>query len=381
MIYFDNASTSFPKAVGLGDAIAEFIEKYSVNINRGSYSSAFKVEELVFDCRCKLAKLFHCTDCKNIIFTANVTLALNMVMKGFLKAGDHVLVSEVEHNAIMRPLKQLSKLGVSFSKIPCDAFGQLRIDKLEELIQKNTKALICTHASNVCCSILPIEELGKICKEKGLAFIVDAAQTAGVLDIDMQSMHISALCFTGHKALLGPQGIGGFALRDDFAGKLTPLISGGTGSFSDSEEVPELLPDKFESGTLNLPGIVGLNHALDFIASIGTDKIHAHEMALCKRFIEGLKKINGLKIIGLPGTENRTAVVSVTIFGKDLALAAFDLENKYNIQTRTGLHCAPGAHKVLGSFPEGGIRFSFSYFNTMEEIDYCLKALQEIASS
>lgn len=378
MIYFDNAATSFPKAPNVGGSMANFIEKYAVNINRGSYTSAFKIEELVFDCRCKLAKLFNCPDCKNIIFTTNVTFALNMVIKGFLKPGDHVLVSEMEHNAVMRPIKQLEAQGVSVSRIPCDGFGYIRNDKLKDLIQGNTKALICTHSSNICGSIMPIEELGAVCLEHNMEFIVDAAQSAGVLDIDMEKMNISALCFTGHKSLMGPQGIGGFAVTDSFASKLNPLISGGTGSFSDSEEVPLILPDKFEAGTLNLPGIIGLNTALDYIERVGIENIHEHELSLTSYFLEGLKKIEGIKILGSPNIENRTAVVSIIVKSKDLALMSFDLENKYGIQVRTGLHCAPNAHKALGSFPEGSIRFSFSYHNTKEEVNICLDALKAI---
>lgn len=378
MIYLDNSSTSFPKAPNVAQSMFSYIEKYAVNINRGSYNAAFELEEKVFDCRNKLAKLFSCPDCKNIIFTNNVTTSLNMLIKGFAKKGDHILVSAMEHNAVMRPLNQLKNDGVEFTRIPCDESGFLLMDTLDNLLKPNTKAIICTHVSNVCGSIMPIKKLGDFCKKHKLYLIVDAAQSAGVLNIDMQSMNISALCFTGHKALLASQGIGGFAITDEFASKLNPLISGGTGSFSDSEDIPQILPDKFEAGTLNLPAIIGLSTALDFLNTVGIENIYKHEMTLCSHFINGLKKIDGIRILGIKDIHNRTAVVSITTDKKDLALISFDLENKYNILVRTGLHCAPNAHKCLGSFPLGSIRFSFSYFNTLEEIDYTLFALKDI---
>ena len=378
MIYLDNSSTSFPKAPNVGKKMAEFIENYAVNINRGSYKIAFDLEEKIFDCRNKLSRLFSCSDTKNIIFTNNITTSLNFIIKGLLKTGDHVLISSMEHNAIMRPLQQLSEQGISFSKIPCNKYGFLKLSEIKNLIQSNTKAIICTHVSNVSGNIMPLTEIGKICREYNIDFVVDTAQSAGILPINMALMNISALCFTGHKGLLGPQGIGGFAITDAFASKISPLISGGTGSFSDSEDVPNILPDRFEAGTLNLPGIIGLNTALDFLEKTGIENIHKYEMKLCSHFLEGIKKIDGISILGSVNIRKRTAVVSITTKLKDLAILAFELENDYGIQVRTGLHCSPNAHKTLGSFPNGSIRFSFSYFNTIEEIDICLAALTKI---
>lgn len=381
MIYFDNSSTSFPKAPGLGENICNFITNTAVNINRGSYENAFKVEEEVFDCRLKLANLFNCKDCKNIIFTNNVTTSLNIILKGFLHTNDHVLLSSMEHNAIMRPLNQLNKQGLDYTLIPCDKYGYICIDDIKKLVKKNTKAIICTHVSNVCGTIMPIKEVGQICKELGLYFIVDAAQSAGAIDIDIQKMNISALCFTGHKALLGPQGIGGFAITDEFANKISPIISGGTGSFSDEINIPNILPDKFEAGTLNLPGIIGLNTSLDFINKIGISNIYKHEIELTDYFLGKLKEIKKIKILGYDNIYNRSSVISIIIEDKDLSEIGFLLEKNYSIQVRTGLHCAPMAHKALGSFPNGSIRFSFSYFNTKSEVKKAVEALKFLSNN
>ena len=256
-IYFDNSSTSFPKAPNVGRAMGEFIENGAFNINRGSYEGAYEAGSAVLDTREMLKDLFNCPNSKNVVFTPSVTYSLNFFIKGFLKPGDHVLVTSVEHNAVMRPLVQMEKLGVEFDAVPCDEEGGVTADDFRAYIKENTKAIITTHASNVCGTIIPIEEIGALCKEKGLVYAVDTAQTAGILNIDMQKANIDFLAFTGHKGLLGPQGIGGFIASDKLEGLIEPVISGGTGSLSDSEEIPDFLPDRFESGTLNLPGIIG----------------------------------------------------------------------------------------------------------------------------
>lgn len=377
-IYLDNASTTFPKAPNVANAMSNYITNYGININRGSYALAYDVEDIIYTTRQRLNTLFNGHDPSHVTFTQNVTMSLNMVIKGLLKAGDHVLVSSMEHNAVMRPLTQLLDQGITFDIIPCDKTGSVQLESIEALIRPNTAAVIINHASNVCGTIQPIESIGAICKEHDLYFIVDAAQTAGVIPIDVKACHIDALCFTGHKGLLGPQGIGGIIFTKEIAQTLTPLIDGGTGSFSHLETMPTHMPDAFEAGTLNLPGIIGLNEGVSYIESVGMENIHNHERALTKAFLEGLRSITGVNIIGKQGILDRTAVVSITIDDMDAASIAYELESKYHIMTRVGLHCAPRAHQALGTYPEGTVRFSFGYANTLEDVESALSALHTI---
>lgn len=380
-IYLDNASTTFPKAPNVASAMADYITNCGININRGSYSLAYDVEDIIYTTRQRLHTLFNGHDPSHVIFTQNVTMSLNMVIKGLLKAGDHVLVSSMEHNAVMRPLTQLLDEGITFDTIPCDSTGSIQMDSIEPLIRPNTVALIINHASNVCGTIQPLKSIGQICKAHNLQFIVDAAQTAGVIPIDVKACHIDALCFTGHKGLLGPQGIGGIILTKEMAQNLTPLIAGGTGSFSHLETMPTHMPDAFESGTLNLPGIIGLNEGLAYIESQGMENIHNHELALTQAFLEGLQSIDGINIVGKQNIQDRTAVVSITIDGMDPANIAYELESTYHIMTRVGLHCAPRAHQTLGTYPEGTVRFSFGYANTHKDVESALSALNTIVKS
>ena len=377
-IYLDNASTSFPKAPTVATAMSDYITNRGININRGSYALAYDVEDIIYTTRQRLNTLFNGHDPSHVIFTQNVTMSLNMVIKGLLKSGDHVLVSSMEHNAVMRPLTQLLDKGITFDTIPCDSTGFIQMDSIEPLIRPNTVALIINHASNVCGTIQPLESIGPICKAHNLQFIVDAAQTAGVIPIDVKACHIDALCFTGHKGLLGPQGIGGIILTKEMAQTLTPLIAGGTGSFSHLETLPTHMPDAFESGTLNLPGIIGLNEGLAYIESQGMENIHNHELVLTQSFLEGLQSIDGINIVGKQNIQDRTAVVSITIDGMDPASIAYELEYTYHIMTRVGLHCAPRAHQTLGTYPEGTVRFSFGYANTHEDVVSALSALHRI---
>lgn len=379
-IYLDNASTSFPKAPTVATAMSDYITNRGININRGSYALAYDVEDIIYTTRQRLHTLFNGHDPSHVIFTQNVTMSLNIVIKGLLKAGDHVLVSSMEHNAVMRPLTQLLDKDITFDTIPCDSTGYIQMESIEPLIRPNTVALIINHASNVCGTIQPLESIGPICKAHNLQFIVDTAQTAGVIPIDVKACHIDALCFTGHKGLLGPQGIGGIILTKEMAQNLTPLIAGGTGSFSHLETMPTHMPDAFEAGTLNLPGIIGLNEGLSYIESQGMENIHNHELALTQAFLEGLQSIDVVNIIGKQDIQDRTAVVSITIDGMDPASIAYELESTYHIMTRVGLHCAPRAHQTLGTDPEGTVRFSFGYANTIEDIEAALSALRAIAN-
>ena len=380
-IYLDNASTTFPKAPTVATAMSDYITNRGININRGSYALAYDVEDIIYTTRQRLHPLFNGHDPAHVIFTQNVTMSLNMVIKGLLKAGDHVLVSSMEHNAVMRPLTQLLDKGIAFDTIPCDPTGSIQIESIEPLIRPNTVALIINHASNVCGTIQPLESIGPICKTHNLQFIVDAAQTAGVIPIDVKACHIDALCFTGHKGLLGPQGIGGIILTKEMAQNLTPLIAGGTGSFSHLETMPTHMPDAFEAGTLNLPGIIGLNEGLAYIESQGMDNIHNHELALTQAFLEGLQSIDGINIVGKQNIQDRTAVVSITIDGMDPANIAYELESTYHIMTRVGLHCAPRAHQTLRTYPEGTVRFSFGYANTHKDVESALSALHRIVKN
>lgn len=381
-IYFDNASTTFPKPSSVPEAMYEYMTQIGCNINRGCYESAYKTEEYVYETRQELCDLFHGQDSRNVVFTKNVTESLNILLKGFLKAGDHVITSSMEHNAVMRPLVQLEKMGIEFSRVPCRCDGTLPAEDLSSFIKPNTKAVVMTHASNVCGTLLPVQEIGSFCKAKGIRFFVDAAQTGGVYPFNMEEMNIDGLAFTGHKGLLGPQGIGGFILRPDLCASIEPLLSGGTGSISHTEEIPDFMPDRFESGTMNIPGIVGLRAALLWLKDTEIDVVREHELSLTDYFLSGLRRLDGngehIRIIGKEGTAGRTGVVSLQTIHQDLAQVAWELDDTYGIMTRVGLHCAPSAHKTLGTYPTGTIRFSFGWWNTTEEIDSALNAMDAI---
>ena len=398
-IYLDNAATSFPKPEEVPKAVYDYMTKLGTNVNRGGYATAYDTESVVFECRELIGALFHAPDYKNVVFTRNITESLNVVLKGLLHSGDHVIVSSMEHNAVMRPIRQLEKKGVSFTRAQCESDGSLKPEKLFACLRPDTKAVVMTHASNVFGTMLPIQEVGAFCKENGLVFILDSAQTAGVFPIDMEKMHIDILCFTGHKGLLGPQGIGGFILRDELVLKIEPLISGGTGSLSNVETVPEFMPDRFEAGTPNLPGIFGLHAALNWLRKLGEkslsaelfttehcfsaalEKISEHEMHLTEEFLtllEPLEKEGKLKIIGKKDTEMRTGVVSIQTLTRELSDTAFQLDTRYGIMTRVGLHCAPSAHKTMGTYPTGTIRFSFGFANTDKEVKLAIDALMEL---
>ena len=377
-IYLDNASTTFPKPVCVPEAMLRYITGCGSNIARGGYSAAYSAEEMVFETRERICSLFGGEDSRCVVFTKNVTESLNVLLKGLLRPGDHVLVSSMEHNAVMRPLRQLEAQGVSFSRIPCRADGTLIAEAAEPLLRPSTRAVVMTHASNVCGTLLPIAEMGELCRRHGLLFLVDSAQTAGVFPIDMHAMHISALAFTGHKGLYGPQGTGGFVLRPELAAQLTPLIAGGTGSMSHTEFMPDFLPDRFEAGTMNLPGLAGLHAALGFLSETGMDAIRAHEAALTERFLAALRPMAAegrVRLLGHPGAEGRTGVVSIQTPGRDPAWTAEALDTRFGVQTRVGLHCAPSAHRTLGTFPTGTLRFSFGWFNTEADIDAAAAAL------
>lgn len=379
-IYFDQAATSFPKAPGIAEVIRYYLEEVGVNINRGVYQSALSTEEIIVETREAICRLFQFDKPQNIIFTLNITHALNYLLKGILKENDHCLVSSMEHNAVMRPLEQLAAKGVSYTRIQADSEGYLNPLDVKTSLRPNTRVVVMIHASNVSGTVMPLAEIGKICRECGLVFIIDTAQTAGSLEIDFYGLNADALAFTGHKGLLGPQGIGGFVLTKQLAESMEPLISGGTGSLSDREEIPPFLPDKFEAGTLNIPGILGLHRALGYLESEGLENIHQQAMSLTGLFLEGIQNMPGIQIIGPRGIKDRVSVVSLDFLGRDNGAVAYSLEKLYGIMTRSGLHCAPSAHQTLGTFPQGTVRFSFNHFNTVREVYYALDAINKIRS-
>lgn len=377
-IYLDNAATSFPKPPEVAAGVLDYIQNNGCNVNRGGYASAYGAAETVLETRERLCELFGFKNPHGVIFTANVTTSLNVVLKGLFRAGDHLLVTAMEHNAVMRPLTQLEACGVSFSRIPCDDCGRLLLDRIEPLLRENTRAVVMTHASNVCGTLMPIEQVGEICRRRGITLIVDCAQTAGAVEIDMEKMQIDLLAFTAHKGLLAPQGLGGFLVSDELAAKIDPLIAGGTGSFSHLETMPEQLPDRFEPGTLNLPAIYGLNAALGYIKKRGIKNIRAHELEMLEKLTGGLRGDERVRIVAPLLPEEKTGVLSLDFLGRDNAEIAYALDSEYGIMTRCGLHCAPNAHKTLGTYPQGTVRLSVGVFTTNEEIDYAVRAIRKL---
>jgi cysteine desulfurase family protein len=377
-VYLDNGATSFPKAPGVGEAMADYLKNNGANVNRGTYSRASSAAMTVLDTRDQLMQLFHFPgEETEVVFTPGHTYGLNQILCGFLKPGDHVVVSSMEHNAVMRPLIVLQERGVEFSRIPADRAGRTRAEDLLPLLRENTRLVLVNHASNVSGTVFPLEETAEICRQKGLPLAVDAAQTAGHREVDFAKLHLAALSVPGHKGLLGPQGIGALLLDKSFAEQLCPIVTGGTGSASDSERQPDYMPDRFESGTMNLPGIFGLNASLSFILERGVDSLEQHDRKLTDRFLQQLEGLP-LRIAGPGSSGEQVGVVSLDFTGQDNGEIAYRLEKDYGIMTRVGLHCAPNAHKTLGTFPQGTVRFSFGYATTEEEIDYAVNAVREL---
>lgn len=377
-VYLDNGSTSFPKAPGVAEAMSHFITEVGCNISRGGYETAYDLGDTIFETRSMLCRMFNFSEEKYVVFTPSVTYSLNFVIKGLLKSGDHVIMSSMEHNAVARPCQSLKDFGVEVTIVPCDRDGVLDIDAFKNSFKENTKLVVMSHASNVCGTVLDAEEVGKICKEKGVIFALDAAQSAGVINIDFEKFNLSALCLTGHKGLLGPQGTGALLLRHELAEALDPVISGGTGSASHLLTMPEFMPDKFEAGTLNLPGIIGLNASLEYIRRVGIDTIFETEKQLAQLFIEEIDKLPNVKIIGVRDWNKRVGTVSLDFESIDNAEVSFILDSEYGIMTRCGLHCAPLAHQTLGTYPQGTVRFAFGHKNTEEDVEYAVSAIRKI---
>ena len=376
MIYLDNAATAYPKAPDVARETARCLTEMGGSMGRGSYAAATQNALTALSVREALCVLTGMEDAECCALTPGATWSINMAVLGFLRPGDHVLISSLEHNAVVRPLSLIE--GIEVECVPCDASGVTDPEDFTRRIRPNTRLVILNHASNVTGTIQPARAIGGICAARGVKFLLDAAQTAGHLDLS--DIPADAVALPGHKGLLGPEGIGALAMKRDFAETLRPIIAGGTGSRSDSPQQPDFLPDKLEPGTLNLPGIYGLNAALDFILS-NQVSVFVHDRVLCARFLDGLSQIRGIRVPGGFDAATRVAVVSVAFERVDNAAAALRLETEFGIMTRCGLHCAPAAHHAYGTYPAGAVRFSIGWANTEEDIDKALRAVEEIAGS
>lgn len=376
MIYFDNAATTLQKPVEVIEAVQKALLTLG-NAGRGAHAPTLQAARTVYDTRVKLAKLFNIANPAQIAFTCNATEALNIAIQGLFKAGDHVLSSEAEHNSVLRPLYLQESAGVEVSFLPLDACGRIDYADLENKVQANTKAIVINHASNVTGNVNDLQKLSAIAKRHKLLLVVDASQTAGTLPIDVQTMGIDVLCFTGHKGLLGPQGTGGIYVGENV--KLPSLKVGGSGVHSFDKVHPQMMPTLLEAGTLNGHGLAGLNAAVSFLLETGVDKVHFHEMKLLRHFVDGIKNLPKVKLYGDFGSAERVALVSLNIGEMDAGLVSDILWEDYGICVRAGAHCAPLVHQHFGTEKQGMVRFSFGYFNALEEVDVAIKAIKEIA--
>ena len=376
MIYFDNAATSFPKPERVYDKIMDVMKNYGANPGRSGHKLALKLGREIYETRALVADFIKADNPMNIVFTFNCTESLNIGIKGILEKGDHVITTSMEHNSVLRPITTLEAEGVENTIVQADKYGRVNPKDIEESIRDNTKLIVMTHISNLTGTIQPVEEVGRIAKEHNILYMVDAAQSIGVYDIDVDKMHIDVLAFPGHKCLFGPQGTGALYIREGI--KVKDLLQGGTGSTSDLLTQPDIMPDKYESGTPNAPGIIGLGEGIKFILDEGIDKIREYEEELTQHFIDEVKKIEGIEAYGPLNVKEQAAVVPINIKGQDSSEVSYILDDKYNIQVRPGLHCAPLAHKTIGTFGPGAVRFSFGYFNTHEEVEKSIEALKEI---
>ena len=378
-VYLDNSATTFPKPRQVVDAMYNYMINVGGNSGRGNYVNSIESNKLLYEARETVCNFFGFNSSQNVIFTNNVTTSLNTLIKGLLKCGDHVITSSMEHNSVIRPLFYAKeKLNIELDIINANTRGFVNPIDIENKIKSNTKLILLTQASNVIGSIQDLKSVGELCKKNNIFFIVDSSQGAGVINLNMKEINANAVCFTGHKSLFGPQGIGGFILDNKLNESCESFIQGGTGSSSYSLTQPEFLPDKFESGTLNMPGIVGLTEGIKYINSVGINNIYEHNNYLLKHLLKGLLNINDLNVYGDTTGNNSTTCVSININNLDTSETGYYLECN-NIKTRTGLHCAPLAHKTIGTYPDGTVRLSISNFNSIEDIDYTLKVLNKIA--
>ncbi len=377
MIYLDNAATTIHKPRAVMEAVMSAMTSMG-NASRGAHDGALSASRTIYDTRCKIAKFFGCSRADHVVFTSNSTQALNIAIQGAIDPGSHVITTDLEHNSVLRPLYRMRDMqGVSVDFVPADRMGRIDPADLEALIMPETKAIVCTHASNLTGEVVDIESIGRIAKSKGLLFIVDASQSAGNIPVDMEKMGIDILCFTGHKGLMGPQGTGGLCIREGV--EIRPLMEGGSGVQSYRERQPEEYPTRLEAGTLNGHGIAGLSAALDYILETGVEVIGEKERSLARSFYEKVSGIDGVKTYGDFSRFLRGPIVALNIRDYDSSEVSDALSMDYGIATRPGAHCAPRMHQALGTVDQGAVRFSFSCFNTMEEVEEAAKAVREIA--
>jgi cysteine desulfurase family protein len=378
MIYLNNAATTYPKPKEVYEKVDYFFRNNGVNPGRSQDKKTMDINRVIFDTREKLAKFFGIEDSSNFIFTSGATMSLNLTLKGYLKQNDHLISTKLEHNSVIRPLNKLQNEGrITVTFVDFNNDGIIEVDKIKEAINENTSLIVLSHASNVLGTINNIEEISKFARDNNIKLLVDAAQTAGILETDLSKSKIDMLAVPGHKSLYGPPGIGGLYITEDI--DLDTILEGGTGSNSLDELQPEIKPDKYESGTLNTLGIVGLGAGIDFIKKIGIKKIYQHEKELLSVFLNGLKDINNIKIYGTTDLDKKVGVVSINLDNLSAAKFAHILQNRYNISVRAGMHCAPYVHKSLKTDQKGMVRFSFSYFNTLDEINETLSVIEKIA--
>ncbi|MBI5682094.1 MAG: aminotransferase class V-fold PLP-dependent enzyme [Deltaproteobacteria bacterium] len=372
MIYLDNSATSFPKPESVYQRVDYILRNIGGNPGRGSHRMAIGASRIIFETRESAARLFNIKDSSRIVFTRNATEAINLAFKGLLKPNDNVVTTNIEHNAVSKTLRRLEGQGINVSKVCASNNGFVKPTDIEKAITKDTRLVSVTHASNVFGAILPIAEIGAICKNKGVLFMIDAAQTAGIIDIDAPAMNIDILIATGHKALFGPQGTGFLYIKEGI--EPLPLVDGGLGEAEDISEIP----DRLEAGTMNTPGIGGLGAGIEFILKEGVACIRKYEEGIVKQIIQGLQDLKGISIIGTLDADKRVSLVSFNIDGKDPLDVGCILDNEFGIMTRCGTHCAYDAHKTLGTYPSGAVRVSPGYFNTEKEIEGFLRAIGEI---
>ena len=376
MIYLDNAATTRTKPPAVARAVLEALSSYG-NCGRGGHQGALSAARTIYETREKIAALLGCPRADHVCFTQNSTQALNIAVCGLLRPGDHVISTDLEHNSVLRPLYRLRDAGAAVDFVPADSRGRLDYCGFERLLRPETKAIVCTHASNLTGDAVDIARVGRFAREHGLLFILDASQTAGVLPIDLAAMGIDVVCFTGHKSLMGPQGTGGLCLRKGL--EIRPFTVGGTGVQSYSEAQPGEYPTRLEAGTLNGHGLAGLSAALDFLSETGIARIHAHEDALARRFYKAVRDLPGVTVYGDFSAPVRATVVTLNIGGLDSAGVSDELAERFDIATRPGAHCAPRLHRALGTEEQGAVRFSWSYFNTEAETDAAAEAVAVLA--
>lgn len=382
MIYLDNAATSFPKPPETAAAVYDFLIRSGANPGRSGHNMSVDAARIVYETREAVNSFFGGPDPLRVVFTMNATYGINMALKGFLQAGMRVVTTSMEHNAVMRPLRSLEAAGVRLEIVPCGADGSLDPGNLELALSEKTDLVVMTAVSNVTGTIMPVREVGTLTLERGIPFLVDTAQAGGVVPLDMEKDQIDLLAFTGHKSLYGPPGTGGLILGKRIDGKdLRPLIEGGTGSRSEEEYQPAFLPDRFESGTANAPGLAGLKAGLAWLLREGLDNLRAREQVLTRRLTDGLSAIQGVRVYGPKDATKRTGVVSFTLRGREVSEIGEILDTTYGIMTRVGLHCAPAAHRTIGTFPEGTVRMAVGAFTSSQDVDAALAAVEALAEA